>query len=119
MAMGDPLRSDPLGRDPLGRDPLEGRGRSAGAVPEPNPLGSLAGLVAALEQAQPEAAEHLVAAAHELVLAVKTVVDAAEGALAAQRVALAARAASSDARPEPTPDRASSPTSGVRRIDLA
>lgn len=114
MAMGDPLRSDPLGRDPLA-----GRGRPAGALPDPNPLGTLAGLVAALEQAQPEAAEHLVAAAHELVLAVKTVVDAAEAALAAQRVALAARAGSEDARPEPAPARTSGPTSGVRRIDLA
>lgn len=50
--------------------------------------GAPTGLVAlfeALEAAGPEAAEHLVTAAHELVLAVKVIVDAAERALAEQR----------------------------------
>src|SRR4051794_24154484 len=41
-----------------------------------DPLGALAGLVDALQGAQPEATEHLITAAHELLLAVKTVVDA-------------------------------------------
>ena len=91
-----------------------------------DPLGALAGLVDALQAAQPEATEHLITAAHELVLAVKTVVDATEAALAAQRASLtppsdasAPTPASADdhdpfASPEP-----SSPPSGVRRIDLA
>ena len=52
-------------------------------------LGGIASLVAALAEAQPEAVEHLVTAAHEVVLAVKTVVDAAEQALARQRFDLA------------------------------
>ncbi|CAB4655272.1 MAG: hypothetical protein F2894_07080 [Actinobacteria bacterium] len=52
-------------------------------------LGGIASLVAALAEAQPEAVEHLVTAAHEVVLAVKTVVDAAEQALAQQRSDLA------------------------------
>src|SRR5262245_55012915 len=54
-----------------------------------DPLGALAGLVDALQGAQPEATEHLITAAHELVLAVKTVVDATEAALATQRASLA------------------------------
>ena len=41
--------------------------------------------VAALTEAGPEAAEHLVNAAHELTLAVKVVVDAFERTLAEQR----------------------------------
>ena len=53
-----------------------------------DPLGALAGLVDALQGAQPEATEHLITAAHELVLAVKTVVDATEAALAAQRASV-------------------------------
>ncbi|CAB4948709.1 MAG: hypothetical protein JHC94_04875 [Acidimicrobiia bacterium] len=52
-------------------------------------LGGIASLVSALAEAQPEAVEHLVTAAHEVVLAVKTVVDAAEQALAQQRSDLA------------------------------
>ncbi len=118
MALGAPS-----GGDPFRGDALAGRGRPAGASPDPNPLGSLAALVEALEQAQPEATEHLVTAAHELVLAVKTMVDATEAALASQRAALAARSASGEAHaapePAPRPSRASGPASGVRRIDLA
>jgi hypothetical protein len=90
-----------------------------------DPLGTLANLVDALQQAQPEATEHLVAAAHELVLAVKCVVDATEAVLAAQR----AVPPEGDAAPERDPllrDDVRTPTapeaprsSGVRRIDLA
>ena len=50
---------------------------------------AVAEAVAALTEAQPEAVEHLVTAAHEVVLAVKTVVDATEAALAQQRADLA------------------------------
>jgi hypothetical protein len=89
-----------------------------------DPLGTLANLVDALQQVQPEATEHLVAAAHELMLAVKCVVDATEAVLAAQR------AEGPPAPPERDPllrddvetraePERSSPTSGVRRIDLA
>jgi hypothetical protein len=103
-----------------------------GAIPGPvpagiDPLGTLAALVDALQEAQPEATEHLVAAAHELVLAVKSVVDATEAVLAAQRAAAGTAADSStDAEHETPPDPFSSDdpaepprTSGVRRIDLA
>jgi len=101
------------------RNPLfeagEGHGRDPSADPDPaggaaaDPSGAdgrpaspgidsaVTDLARALQGAQPEAAEHLVAAAHELVLAVKTVVDAAESSLEAQRAALAAAAAA--ARP--------------------
>jgi hypothetical protein len=48
-------------------------------------------LVEGLHDAQPEAAEHLVAAAHEVVLTVKVLVDATEAVLAQQRDAMHAR----------------------------
>jgi hypothetical protein len=54
-------------------------------------LGALLALVGGLADAQPEAAEHLVAAAHEVVLSVKVLVDATEAVLAEQRTAMAAR----------------------------
>ncbi|MCL4293493.1 MAG: hypothetical protein KJ056_10760 [Acidimicrobiia bacterium] len=92
-------------------------------------------LARALQGAQPEAAEHLVAAAHELVLAVKTVVDAAESSLAAQRSALAAaRRSTPDPHadevagtadpdtaggPRPAPGAATTRRPRVRPIDLA
>lgn len=50
----------------------------------------LMGLVEGLGDAQPEAAEHLVAAAHEVVLTVKVLVDATEAVLAQQRATMAA-----------------------------
>jgi hypothetical protein len=90
-----------------------------------DPLGALAGLVDALQGAQPEATEHLITAAHELVLAVKTVVDATEAALAAQRASLApprdetAAPATDEHDPFASPEPPTSPPSGVRRIDLA
>jgi len=107
--------------DDLGAPPWAGGPVAAGG---PDPLGTLAGLVDALQQAQPEATEHLVAAAHELVLAVKCVVDATEAVLAAQRLGVPDEAST---RPEPATDafdpllRDAEPrsSSGVRRIDLA
>jgi hypothetical protein len=99
---------DELGRDdpPLGGDPgsddlgfddsgfghvaagpgpgsfTDHRGGAAGAP------SLVDGLFCALAEASPEAAEHLVTAAHEMVLAVKVIVDAAESALAEHRRAL-------------------------------
>jgi hypothetical protein len=103
---------------------------ATGATPGPaaagiDPLGTLAALVDALQGAQPEATEHLVAAAHELVLAVKSVVDATEAVLAAQRAAVGTPTDADDAANATPPDPFSSDeppeprTSGVRRIDLA
>jgi len=113
-AFGDPSR-EPFARE-LPDHPAAGLG-GAGA----DPLGTLAALVDALQGAQPEATEHLIAAAHELVLAVKTVVDATEAVLAASR-AEADAVVSDDGGEEHDPF-ASEPSpareSGVRRIDLA
>jgi hypothetical protein len=89
-----------------------------------DPLGTLANLIDALQEVQPEATEHLVTAAHELVLAVKCVVDATESVLAAQRANAAPepperdRLLREDADAEPEPE-APPRSSGVRRIDLA
>lgn len=89
-----------------------------------DPLGTLANLVDALQEVQPEATEHLVAAAHELMLAVKCVVDATEAVLAAQRANVAPAPPErdlllrDDADPEPEPE-VPPRHSGVRRIDLA
>jgi len=66
-------------------------------------IGALYALVAGLSEAQPEAAEHLVAAAHEVVLTVKVLVDATEAVLADQRATMAARreaAAAASASPD-------------------
>ena len=96
-----------------------------------DPLGTLANLVDALQQVQPEATEHLVAAAHELMLAVKCVVDATEAVLAAQRAVprdapMAAPDEDDDVHdpfssypPSGSGPPRSTPASGVRRIDLA
>lgn len=67
-------------------------------------LGALLALVNGLADAQPEAAEHLVAAAHEVVLTVKVLVDATEAVLAEQRAGMAARreAGASEAADAPT-----------------
>ena len=67
----------------------------AGAGPaDDTAVGGFASLLAladALGDAQPEVAEHLVAAAHEVVLTVKVLVDATEAVLAEQRAAMAER----------------------------
>jgi hypothetical protein len=80
---------------------------------EPPPLGATAeAAVAALFDAGPEAAEHLLKAAQELLLAAKAVVDAGERAVEAHRSAADA--------PEASPDEEMRPGRGrVRRIDLA
>jgi hypothetical protein len=127
MAMRDPglPGRNPFFEHDAGDDPEEHAAAVGGRpwIPDvggADPLGTLASLVDALQQAQPEATEHLVAAAHEMVLAVKTVVDATEAALAAHRAQLPA----ADAAPgADAPDAADTPppsrTTGVRRIDLA
>jgi hypothetical protein len=77
------------------------------------PLGQTAeAALAALFDAGPEAAEHLLRAAQELLLAAKAVVDAGERAVEAHRSAADAAGASpgEDARPD---------RGRVRRIDLA
>jgi hypothetical protein len=82
-------------------------------APESPPLGATAeAAIAALFDAGPEAAEHLLKAAQELLLAAKAVVDAGERAVEAHR---SAADATEPARREDAPaggDR-------VRRIDLA
>jgi hypothetical protein len=67
---------------------------------------ALFALAEALGDAQPEVAEHLVAAAHEVVLTVKVLVDATEAVLAEQRAAMAERnrAARDDASPATVTD---------------
>jgi hypothetical protein len=124
-AVGYEPYDDPFGDQfaeelPPGFDSWPGGGGSDGGS---DPLGTLAALVDALQGAQPEATEHLVAAAHELVLAVKTVVDATEAVLAASRAASHDPSSSGpvdDAVHDPF---ASEPPptsrSEVRRIDLA
>jgi len=75
-------------------DPTDDAGRMPGEDPSTIAAGGLATLLALVEElndAQPEAAEHLVAAAHEVVLTVKVLVDATEAVLAQQRDAMHAR----------------------------
>jgi hypothetical protein len=93
-------RDDPgMGwRDP-DTPPSAGPERAAGAD-APGAFAAVLALVEALGDAQPEAAEHLVAAAHEVVLTVKVLVDATEAVLAEQRAAMAeARAQAAAASP--------------------
>ena len=84
-----------------------------GPADEHPPLGDSAeAAVAALFEAGPEAAEHLLKAAQELLLAAKAVVDAGERAVEAHRSASDATA------PAPGED-APSGRGRVRHIDLA
>ncbi|MGZ6925383.1 MAG: hypothetical protein ACXVJF_01570 [Acidimicrobiia bacterium] len=97
--------------DPVGEPGPDGR-------PEDPPIAAggfatLLALVEGLADAQPEAAEHLVAAAHEVVLTVKVLVDATEAVLAEQRAALVARAAT------PSPDAASPADETVAGAEVA
>ena len=83
-------------RDPPEPDATERSSRPD--VDQPADAGSgfatLLALVEGLSDAQPEAAERLIAAAHEVVLTVKVLVDATEAVLAEQRRAMAARSRS-------------------------
>lgn len=74
--------------------------------------------IAALLEAGPEAAEHLLKAAQELLLAAKAVVDAGERALEVHRAASAAAGPPHDEPSTPAPP-AREPGRRVRRIDLA
>ena len=103
VELGDPIGGPELEPEAPFAEPLHADGAAAeegradaGFASEPftwpggstaDPLGFLAALIDGLQDAQPEATEHLVVAAHELVLAVKTIVDATEAVLAAQRAA--------------------------------
>jgi hypothetical protein len=79
---------------------------------ESRPEGSAAdALVAALLEAGPEAAEHLLKAAQELLLAAKAVVDAGERVIEHHRAGAGAS--------EPGGDEGAQGGSRVRRIDLA
>jgi hypothetical protein len=84
-------------------------------------LGALFALVSGLADAQPEAAEHLVAAAHEVVLTVKVLVDATEAVLAEQRAGMAARREAAE-RADADADRAAddtavAPAPGATTVD--
>jgi hypothetical protein len=117
----DPLLGDPSLDDAFGdasfRDPLLG---APGSVVGP--------WLSALQDAGPEAAEHLVNAAHELTLAVKVVVDAVERSLAEQRVTFLAEREAAFTGPDaaaPGTTETHEPRSGagataprVRRIDV-
>jgi hypothetical protein len=83
---------------------------------EPRP--SAEDALAALFEAGPEAAEHLLKAAHELLLAAKAVVDAGERALEAHRAASGAGVTTARAEPAPA-ESPRDPARRVRRIDLA
>lgn len=83
------------------------------AASEPPPLGATAeAALAALFDAGPEAAEHLLRAAQELLLAAKAVVDAGERAVEAHRSSAEGAVAPPDENAPPSRGR-------VRRIDLA
>jgi hypothetical protein len=79
-------------------------------LPPPSPTVDAA--VAALFEAGPEAAEHLLKAAQELLLAAKAVVDAGERAVEAHRSA-------ADAPDPATGEEPPARRGRVRRIDLA
>jgi hypothetical protein len=83
---------DPVSESHVEADPVDGA--AAGG------FAALLALAEALGDAQPEAAEHLVAAAHEVVLTVKVLVDATEAVLADQRAAMAAKSRSERTRDE-------------------
>ncbi len=80
---------------------------------EPTPSADAA--LAALLEAGPEAAEHLLKAAQELLLAAKAVVDAGERALEAHRAATGSATGRDPAAGAAAPE----PARRVRRIDLA
>lgn len=89
LGMGWRERADDREPDPA----ADGRGGAAGTEGGVGGFATLLALVDGLSDAQPEAAEHFVAAAHEVVLTVKVLVDATEAVLAQQRAAMAERSA--------------------------
>jgi hypothetical protein len=94
---------------------------SAPGVDEPvggvGGFATLLALVEGLGEAQPEAAEHLVAAAHEVVLTVKVLVDATEAVLAQQRAAMAQRNTERVSEDEHGDDATVTPVSVLRRTE--
>ncbi|MEP6624642.1 MAG: hypothetical protein ABJC79_09375 [Acidimicrobiia bacterium] len=72
-------------------DPADPAGAVDDAEMASGGFATLLALVEGLSEAQPDAAEHLVAAAHEVVLTVKVLVDATESVLAQQREAMRER----------------------------
>src|SRR5262249_5044304 len=83
---------------------------------DPPGYAALISVFDALAAVQPEAGEHLVAAAHEAVLALKTLVDATEAALAEKRASMEAERGFESFRTG-MGEQGAAP--GVRRIDLA
>lgn len=81
------------------------------ADPKLGPPTAIESLIAAMLEAGPDVAEHVVKAAQELLLAVQVVVDAADRAVREQQTARDSRAQSSD--DEPGRD------DSVRHLDLA
>src|SRR3954470_9795539 len=109
MGWRDP---DDTSADPGPRGRADAGDAAAGAV---GGVAALLALAEALGDAQPEVAEHLVAAAHEVVLTVKVLVDATEAGLAEQRGAMAER---NRAGAEPaTGDAAVTDLTAVRRAE--
>ena len=109
MAMGDRYRD----RETATPGDAAGGADDEGPAAEHPPLGDSAeAALAALFEAGPEAAEHLLKAAQELLLAAKAVVDAGERAVDAHRSATDATA------PAEGEDAPSGP-GRVRHIDLA
>ncbi len=98
----DPPTGDD-GWDDWGDDPLFGA-----------PGSTMGPFLSALTEAGPEAAEHLVNAAHELTLAIKVVVDAFEQTLAAQRSAFAQESGTADHDPLASPPK---PRTATPRVD--
>jgi hypothetical protein len=84
---GEPADAGDDGWDDWADDPIFG---GAGDPLFGAPGSAVGPLISALTEAGPEAAEHLVNAAHEFTLAIKVVVDAFERSLAEQRAAFEA-----------------------------
>src|SRR3954469_3133456 len=80
MGWRDPGDADPAASAGAGHERTEDAGTAGGGA-----FAALMALAEALGDAQPEAGEHLAAAAHEVVLTVKVLVDATEAAVAEQR----------------------------------
>lgn len=80
------------------------------------PLTTIESLVAALVEAGPEVAEHMVKAANELLLAAQAITNAAERRLAEQR-RLREEADDRVAATGPADTEASEPASGLRSVD--